>query len=434
MRSRAPLQWLLSFLPNISHLNNQTDVVETPRINLATRGTPVECQSNSAFAQIPEEILLLIADHLDEVTKAFLIRTCRYFHRLLEFNLYRHITPVFPWRYYRTDHLFRTLEQRQDLLPCIRTYHGPLLPTVLESPPESPQKKSLLDRFKKRRKTESINYGFRPINETKGFKQAVSIFKKAINIEDLNFTDRPTWSSDALFEPIKTAVSEMPLRKLTLWQCEGVIQVLRNQPQLEELSLGWNNHGLEQLEETDVPKLKALSASLQEAAVLVPGRPIERLSLVPGFGPQDFDEPLFDKFLLSTTRVIEFFIHLRHPQKDERVRAAIRAIARTLPELERLTMTVEGRISGRVILDEIPCLQSIRYLTFLDANLATAADKTYPSAHNSTQLPRNDDIVEQTPAVEEWDDLFARLRTLCPSLVHVGYTPIIFYASSESSM
>ncbi|KAG8947370.1 hypothetical protein FRC04_010818 [Tulasnella sp. 424] len=434
MRFRAPLQWLLSFLPSILHLNNQTDVVETPRSGSATRGTPLECQRDSTFAQIPEDILLVIADHLDDMTKASLIRTCRYFHRLLEVNLYRRITPAFPWRDHRNDLLFRTLEQRQDLLPCIRTYHGHLLQRVLEPTPEPAQKQSLLGGFRKWQSVEPINYVY-PTNQTKGFKRAVFILQKATNIEELYFIDSSTWPWDPFFEPIQKAVSELSLRKLTLLSCKGMTRVLRDQPELEELSVGWNNHGLEQLEETDVPKLKALTASLQEAALLVPGRPIERLSLVPGFGPQDFDEPLFDKFLLSTMRIIEFSIHLHHPRKDERVRAVIRAIARTLPELKRLTMTVAGRISGRVILDEIPYLQSIGYLTFLDAKLATrAADQSYPTAHNSTQLSHHDDIVQQTPAVEEWDDLFVRLRALCPSLVDVSYTPFVFYASSESSM
>ncbi|KAG8947372.1 hypothetical protein FRC04_010820 [Tulasnella sp. 424] len=456
MRFRTPLQRLLSFLPNIVPLNDQTDIVETPRINLANREAPSECQSNSTFAQIPEEILLLITDHLDTTAKASLIRTCRYFHRMLEVNLYRRITTLSPWCSHRYDCLFRTLEQRQNLLPCIRTYHGPLLPAVLEPPPEPAQKQSFLGKFKRWRRVEPINYGVRPINPMTGFKRAVFIFQKAINIEELHFTDSSTWLSDPLFEPIQKAVSEMSLRKLTLWHCEGMTRVLRDQPELEELSFGWNDHGLEQLEKTDVPKLKALTASLQEAALLVPGRPIERLRLLPGFGPQDSDEPLFDNFLLSTTRITAFSIRLYHPWEYERLRTAIRAIARTLPELERLTMTVEGQISGRVlstssappyipsrsmnssvrsqILDEIPCLQSIRYLAFLDARLATAADQTYPDALNSTQLPRIDDIVQQTPAVEEWDDLFAQLRDLCPSLVDVSYTPLLFIDCYGSSM
>ncbi|KAG8972254.1 hypothetical protein FRC05_010197 [Tulasnella sp. 425] len=430
MRSGTPLQRLLSFLPNVLHLDNRTGVAETPRINLVTRGTPLECQRNSTFTQIPEDILFLIADQLDETAKASLIRTCRYFHRLLEVSLYRRITLSLLGRYDRTDRLFRTLEQRQDLLPCIRTYHGPLLPIILEF--ESlPRKQSFLGMFKKRRRVGSVDYVLRPINETNGFKRAVSIFKKATNIEELDLIDYYGWLEDLSFEPIKTAVSTMSLRKLTLWDGDGLAQVLRDQPELEELSFGWNSHGLEQLEKTDVPKLKALNAPLREAALLVPGRPIERLSLVPGLG-HEFDEPLFDKFLLSTTRILEFSIQRYRPWEDERVRAVIRAIARTLPGLERLTLTVKGQISGRAILDEIPSLPSIRCLTFIEARLATAADQAHSAVHDWNQSPHNENTVQQTPAVEEWDDIFDRLRALftitaatlpLPSKIHHFFLP-----------
>ncbi|KIO17373.1 hypothetical protein M407DRAFT_32953 [Tulasnella calospora MUT 4182] len=213
----------------------------------------------------------------------------------------------------------------------------------------------------------------------------------------------------------------MSLKRLSLWQCQGLLHVLRDQPELEELRLGWSCPGLENLEKTDVPKLQALTASLQEAAHLVPGRPIQRLDLNTSFGSPDFDLQAFDRLSLSTRPITYFSVALYHPREDEGVRAAIRAFARNWPNIESLVLTVAGPISGQTILDEIPSFQSIRELAFLDARLATADDLA------SSDLSHDYGILQENP-LEDWDQLFSRLKELCPTLVKAWHTPLtIFY-------
>ncbi|KAG8922924.1 hypothetical protein FRC01_013445 [Tulasnella sp. 417] len=140
----------------------------------------------------------------------------------------------------------------------------------------------------------------------------------------------------------------MSLKRLSLWNCNDLLPVLQDQPELEELRLKWCSATLENLEKTDVPKLRHLCAELHQAACLVPGRPIEHLSLDTGFGALHFDEQLFDKLSLSAKPITEFSGILICPWEDEMTRSAIRAIARNLPSVERLTLDIGGSISGLV--------------------------------------------------------------------------------------
>ncbi|KAG8962123.1 hypothetical protein FRC00_010309, partial [Tulasnella sp. 408] len=268
-------------------------------------------QINSKFAQLPEDIIVLVMALLDNNAQASLIRTCRYFHHLLEIYLYRHITPAHPLNHSRYDYLFRTLAEREDLLPYISTYHGYVLPLA------APQQRSFLDRFRASKKSKPENFWVLPINETETFRRAVTIFAKAVNIVDLQLEDCFPWYSDPLFNPIKNAVEKMSLRRLSVSYSIDLPQILRDQPELEELQLAWGSPTLKKLEKTDVPKLRSLSAQLREAADLVPGRPIKQLKLNTVFGSPDFDERLFEKLSLSTGPIIEFSFLIGRPRDSD---------------------------------------------------------------------------------------------------------------------
>ncbi|KAG9026008.1 hypothetical protein FS837_004754 [Tulasnella sp. UAMH 9824] len=343
---------------------------------------------------------------LDNNAQASLIRTCRYFHHLLEIYLYRHINPARPLSQSRNDYLFRTLAEREDLLPYIITYHGQVLPCAPY------QGQSFLDRFRAFTKSKPENFEALPINETETFRRAVTIFTKAVNIIDLQLLHCSEWESEPLFDPIKNAVAKMSLRRLTVSYCSHLPQILRDQPELEELQIGYGYCPLEQLEETDAPKLRSLSAELLEAADLVPGRPIKQLNLDTPFGLPGFDRRLFERLSLSTGPVIEFSCWIGHPQDGEAVRSSIRAIARNLPSVEKLTLGVGGIIAGEPILDEIPSLLSIRALTFLRARLATAEERAI-----ATDPPPSNHLVPTNRTITDWDDLFSCLKDRCPLLV-----------------
>ncbi|KAG8925011.1 hypothetical protein FRC01_010796 [Tulasnella sp. 417] len=380
------------------------------------REAPLKCQESSRFAQIPEDIIFLIAGYLDETTQASLVRTCRYFHHLLEVSLYRHITPVFPWKYHRSDRLFRTLLDRPDLLPYITIYFGPLLPSIITPP----QKRRFLDRFKKWQRLSPTAPKTPPIDERESFKRAVTVFTQATNIVDLNFTDCSTWTSDPLYKPIKLAISKMSLKRLSIWECQGLVEVLRDQPELEELQLGWGCSDLDQLQNTDLPKLRSLSVDLKEAAYLVPGRPVDRLELSVPFRAPDFDIRLFDRLSLSTRSITYISATLSKSWGYEVVQNAIRAFARNCPDTERFLITVIGPITRKTILDEIPAFHSIGEVAFIDARLTTAEELASPN-------PAHDYGIVQQGTSEDWEQVFSHLKELCPTLVKTWHTPFVSY-------
>ncbi|KAG8913113.1 hypothetical protein FRC00_003024, partial [Tulasnella sp. 408] len=62
--------------------------------------------------------------------RARLLQTCRYLRSLLEGAQYRHLHLVKSWKLERACRLLDTLCQRPDLIPCIISYRGPLIPGV----------------------------------------------------------------------------------------------------------------------------------------------------------------------------------------------------------------------------------------------------------------------------------------------------------------
>ncbi|KAG8962124.1 hypothetical protein FRC00_010310 [Tulasnella sp. 408] len=405
------------YLSSILNFLHPNDLIKTSEVDLARRENPLACQANSKFATLPGDIVLLIVAYLNKNAQASLVRSCRHLRRLLEVLLYRHIEFPYPPDCLTNDRLFRTLAERPDLPPCIVTYHGLLLPTV----PAEPQKRSFLDWVITSRKPSFEGTRIVAINETESFKRTVAIFSNATNIADLHLTDRYRWDFDPQFEPIKQAIAKMSLRRLSMWSCNDLHSVICDQPELEELQLVQRSfHMSGTVDKPDVPKLRSLSADLHHAASLVPGRPIERLKLLTFFGCTNFDERLFDKLALSTGPITDFDGILLYSWDDAVVRAAFGAIARTLPNVEKLTITVGPSISGRIILDEIPSLQYLRDLTFLRPTPEIAGDRA-----ESGDLLHNDGMNRIESSTEDWNNLFTRLKEDCPSLVRTRYMRLI---------
>ncbi|KAG8944352.1 hypothetical protein FRC04_002011 [Tulasnella sp. 424] len=345
-RNRGSL--LPSSVRNIFRLRNQDDEPEPRGIDVANRGTPLELQKCSKFAQLPEDILLLFWHHLDKTAKARVVRTCRYLRHLVEPSLYVHLSPFYSWDYNRAKRLHRTLAERPDLIQYIRSYKGPIVPPPIQPFRQSPPKRTLLNILRIRKAVESVTPPTLPIPETEAFKTAVFIFTKANGIVDLDFLDSYDWVSDPIFEPIKTAVSKMALKRLFLWHCVEPTQVLRGQPELEHLEIGWNIHSVEGLDKADIPKLKSLRAALKDASYIVPGRPVEQFELDCRFESNYFDTTLFKSLALSTGPIIKLSICLHRPLDNPNAPGALRIVSQNLPHLEELTITVLGPISGQV--------------------------------------------------------------------------------------
>ncbi|KAG8904370.1 hypothetical protein FRC01_008756, partial [Tulasnella sp. 417] len=406
---------------NIFRPKGKVDGPKTPQIDLVNRGTPIECQKRSRFAQLPEDILLLFSHHLDKGARANVIQTCRYLYHLLVATLYTHFSPLEFWYSHKVDLLHRTLVGRPDLISFIRSYRGSLM-AARTWYTEPPPKRTLLDKLRRRKLADSPNPYTIHITETEAFKNAVLIFSRATNIVDLDFTDYHDWASDPIFAPIKTAVFNMSLTRLYIWNCTVPTEVLRAQPELKHLEVGWNAPGLEGLDKRDIPKLRSLTGTLQDASYLVPGRPVERLELVERFENRDYDPNLFRTLALSTRPITQLTMCIYRSWDAEIFRKALRIASQSLPKIEQLTITVEGSISAQLILDEMPSFQSIRRLAFLDADLDKAAE-IIPLSEDSVDVPPGTDVSRHTSVVNCWEDLLDHLKPHCPHLVEVEWTP-----------
>ncbi|KAG8946607.1 hypothetical protein FRC00_009499, partial [Tulasnella sp. 408] len=250
-------------------------------------------QKNSKFAQLPEDILLLIMDNLWKEWKVNVIKTCRYLRRLLEFILYIHLSPIDPWDEWKCGLLHRTLVGREDLIPHIRSYCAPILHNRYPNRP--PPKQSKIHGFWRRTRVDPPSREVTPIGETEAFKNAVFVFSRATNIVILGFTGPHDWTSDPNFEPIRAAVSKMDLNRLQLRNYTQPAPVLRAQPTLEHLEIGGANdvQELADLQKTDLPKLKSLTTTLEEALLIVPGSPVEHLDLTFGYVNDGWNDERF---------------------------------------------------------------------------------------------------------------------------------------------
>ncbi|KAG9019049.1 hypothetical protein FRB90_007005 [Tulasnella sp. 427] len=376
----------LSSLRNALRLGSKLNSPPDPRLNTAALITPLECQERSKCVQAPPDVWFLIADHLDKFSLASLIRTCRYFHQLLEINLYRHVYARLSIG--RALRLFQTLEERQDLIPYISKYEGPVFPPEMFT--ERHPKRTFLDQLLRRNRVQRLP-PIAPLNETPGFKSAMRLFTNAINIVDLSLYDYRPWGNDSMFDPVTGAIYNMSLRRLDLWGCSIPGAVLRNQPELEELALGSPATGLEHLGKDELQNLRKLKSSASNAACLVPGRPIKELYLLPS--ADSFDEKHFECFGRSSHPIKTLEITFTESWADEYVCGAIRVVARYLPLVERLTVMVDGPISGHIILQELPALSSIRSLSLLDVRLTTAEDQGSLYLHDPDDSPESDGIM-----------------------------------------
>ncbi|KAG8904220.1 hypothetical protein FRC01_008830 [Tulasnella sp. 417] len=339
---------LPSVVRSILRAKGQAHNPETPQIDLVDRETPFECQKSSRFAQLPEDILLLFSRYLDKATTAKVIQTCRHLHHVLEATLYTHLSPLEFWYSHRVDLLHRTLVGRPELISHIRSYRGSLMaaPTSFARPLP---KRTLLDRLRMRKVMESPGSYVLHITESEAFENAVFIFTKATDIVDLDFTDYYDWASDPIFAPIKTAVCNMSLTRLYLWHCAVALEVLRAQPELELLQVGWDVPGLEGLDKRDIPKLRSLTSTIQDASYIVPGGPVVQFDLVARYEGPDFDLGLFKSLSLSTGPITQLTMCLYRAWDVENSRMVFQVLSPNLPHLEKLAITVGGYISGQLV-------------------------------------------------------------------------------------
>ncbi|KAG8895295.1 hypothetical protein FRC01_012456 [Tulasnella sp. 417] len=360
------------------------------------------------FTQIPVEIIHLIVESVDLLQRARIMMTCCYFRQVLEPTLYRHLSLLNPECYSRSSRLHQTLHDRPALLSQIVTYRGPIFPHMDDVSDEG----SDAELPRKRR-----------MYEDPRLYVSLTIFEGAVNIRDLEFTDYfERWTVNFIWKSQKEAISRMVLDQLVMDvpnESFDVVQVLRNQPELTRLELPWpgGGGGWKNLEAKDIPKLKSLSAKLEIAALIVPGRPVDEVNLLSSEGGRRLDEDLLQRLSESTRPIRKFGTKLYIPFHEESVRGVLKTLSRYLPDLEALTISVKGKISGRMLLSELPAFPSIVSLTLLGASLVNTLSSTTPEELSPLVNPL---LPNNTDNPDSWADLEYHLRKRCPKFTTLG--------------
>ncbi|KAG9006827.1 hypothetical protein FRB90_009714 [Tulasnella sp. 427] len=365
----------------------------------ALNGSPLKCQINSKFVQLPNELLLPILGELGTTELASLIQTCRYFRELLEPMVYRHLKFGSTTQ---SDAALRTLAKRPDLVPYVESYNGPLCVTVSEG------------WFG----LGIVHRSFRSrIRKTKGYKNKIKFFTQAYNLRDLRTNDWPAWADELVWSEVVDAVSKIPLKRLSYrsrpWD-DSVCQLLQAQPDLEVLMIDGDEENLKRLDKAALPKLRYLITSLPVASVLVPGRPVERLQLSINDLDSHTDAVGFQRLSQSSRKIRSLCVWFSDYYGGLRLWWILKAIGKNLPDVEQLTLVHGGVVSAQRILEWFPPLKSLRQLNLLSFNLASSKERLSVGTEvsyedTSTYPPRSEE--------EQWNDIFDVFKKRCPSLV-----------------
>ncbi|KAG8909057.1 hypothetical protein FRC01_007171 [Tulasnella sp. 417] len=292
--------------------------------------TPKPHGITSRIPFLPDEILLLIAELSDEQAQLHMTQTCHRLQRLVEPIFYRHIRV-------RRGHglsgyrLHRTLAARPDLLPVIRSYHGPLIHKANNSEIITSSEPS---RGKALWRKISTNTRKWLVNDLDSFERANIIFSGAVNIRVLHCTDAITEDGARILGALA-----IPLESTTTTNIQSLVlrigpnspqlaPILRTQLKLRHLELQLESYVPMRLEKDDLPELESLKAELRYAAEIVPGRPVKKIELLNDWTP---DKDSLRQLALSKCRITEFTANIGFPHQDLRDFAIPLAPARYLP-------------------------------------------------------------------------------------------------------
>lgn len=292
---------------------------------------------------MPSDVLLPIINHLNMADKAYLLATCRYMRQLVEPLLYRSLTPDDTWRSCRRIRLLKTLGERQELLPLIRSFQGFLIPTSVSGPHRSTE--------------DAPRYDLWPGEhfQDQWLAIAVPLFAQAINIRNLDLTDYSAWGDNGRWELFKSVVSNMKLEGLAL-NCSSLgplefAPILCEQPGLTRLELDCPTAGFDGLGKEDIPQLTIFKGTLRQAGIIVPGRPIKRLGVTCVWLDecQCVSEHAYQTLALSSDKIKEFTLVPHPAPDDDTFRVVLQLITQYLPDIVNLTIVPKFTVSAEVV-------------------------------------------------------------------------------------
>ncbi|KIO32103.1 hypothetical protein M407DRAFT_215913 [Tulasnella calospora MUT 4182] len=369
---------------------------------------PTTSQSSTAlisqrrsFRELPEDILVLIIDALALHDKTCLVRTCQYIRNQVEPLLYRHLcsTIVPEYRYWDYARLFTTLLARPELIQHAHSYKGPLTPYCLYKDDEESFK--FLYRLESR------------LTTAERIEIATTVFTQAVNIRDVHFTQDMTCKPTDLWEPVSQILFNKKLKRLAVDYFVNPVPVaalLRTQTELKRLEISSDARGSQDIDETHLPVLEHLECTSDQAASMVPGRPVRTLKLGAEENERVLGEELFQQLALSTGPITELVVQFPYEATFGIFQNTLQYISRYLPKVKSLTIRVNGFMSGEVLLGEIPSFKHLKHLQLWQTWLSE------PMIKEETPDGRPRRAEE-----EDWEVLISRAKELCPTLVELKY-------------
>ncbi|KAG9011472.1 hypothetical protein FRB94_008303 [Tulasnella sp. JGI-2019a] len=259
--------------------------------------------------RLPPEIFLIIIQHLpadDKATLRSVLLSCRTLHDITEELFY--LTVTIPDKTTRSQNLFERLATRPDLGAKVHRLEWPKTGAL-------PVGKPLFLRLRGA-ETQVKYLGSIPmtINALQGMR----------NIRKLVIGKLSSSSILDSMHLLVDAIGQMKLTTLSLtsrrWSwSNGIIPILRSQPELTSLRLPWQDKWIMRmddiLEPTAIPRLASLHCGPFTAAHIVPGRPIEKLLL--RVSPRSWWEPedLWDYLAEATKPITHLTFHIVEPKK-----------------------------------------------------------------------------------------------------------------------
>ncbi|KAG8978899.1 hypothetical protein FRB90_008265 [Tulasnella sp. 427] len=362
-----------------------------------------------------------------------MIRTCRYLRNLAEPILYRHILldPDDVFSLPLTSILLHiTLSDRKDLLPYVLTYHGPLvaqdvsMQQMAVTTHRAPRRLNLLQRDNSDKPAFTIEERMDMMN---------TIFSGTVNLRDVHFSDHSYWWPPELwgsFDAFKYW-NNLEALELNVWETSpSLVPILRAQPSLTRLSLFGTPNGQRQwdgLQSTDIPRLRSLRASISDAAVLVPGRPIREMELITPLRP--YKESLLRHFALSSCDIVDFRMVVAGFWHEETLQSTLYAVNRHVPRIVALSLILDDIVTDHNLLVTLPLFMDLQHLRLI-------------STRESQRIPDNSTPIWNTTARghvyrgRDFDAFTGELKEACPTLVDIEcyrlpYWLVTYFASID---
>ncbi|KAG8982902.1 hypothetical protein FRB90_006465 [Tulasnella sp. 427] len=284
-----------------------------------------------SLSYLPFDIFIDILQFASPCTLRSVILAARELQKVAEPILYRHIDLSNCFN--RSSYLLRTLVARNELCRHICTF------VAADQPPEPGILRYSVQRI------------FRREND---WPETLSAYTQIIGILVEEMTNVELLSIPDLGDPPVRVLAQLPnLKRLRspavyTYLRGGSETLLEAAPNLTHLELPYNTEFIGSKIRSDVvPSLEELSCKLDNAALLVPGRPVQRLVLRWPQSRRDHITEIMQEIARGTETITELGLYFRKwDDLRDNPRDVIKATSKWLPDVEDLSVWVKSSNSN----------------------------------------------------------------------------------------